>query len=128
MSVPTFLHLKRIAVERPITTLCVVAIGLTLPLQTALLIAGLNVFPGKLAELVFLLGTAVLITSWIGGRSAVGRLFSGLTKWRIGAGRAAVVLLAMPILTIGVGAATGTLHRPDKGWVVELLTYLALLA
>ena len=128
MSVPTFLHLKRIAVKRPITTLCVVAIGLTLPLQTALLIAGLNVFPGKLAELVFLLGTAVLITSWIGGRSAVGRLFSGLTKWRIGTGRAAVVLLAMPILTIGVGAATGTLHRPDNGWVVELLTYLALLA
>ena len=128
MSVPTFLHLKRIAVKRPITTLCVVAIGLTLPLQTALLLAGLNVFPGKLAELVFLLGTAVLITSWIGGRSAVRRLFSGLTKWRIGTGRAAVVLLAMPILTIGVGAATGTLHRPDNGWVVELLTYLALLA
>ena len=128
MSVPTFLHLKRIAVKRPITTLCVVAIGLTLPLQTALLIAGLDVFPGKLAELVFLTGTAVLITSWIGGRSAVGRLFSGLTKWRIGTGRAALVLLAMPILTIGVGAATGTLHRPDNGWVVELLTYLALLA
>jgi membrane protease YdiL (CAAX protease family) len=128
MSVPTFPHLKRIAVSRPITTLCVVAIGLTLPLQTALLIAGLNVFPGKLAELVFLLGTAVLITSWIGGRSAVRRLFSGLTKWRIGTGRAALVLLAMPILTIGVGAATGTLQRPDKGWVVELLTYLALLA
>ena len=128
MSVPTFPHLKRIAVKRPITTLCVVAIGLTLPLQTALLLAGLDVFPGKLAELVFLLGTAVLITSWIGGRSAVRRLFSGLTKWRIGTGRAAVVLLAMPILTIGVGAATGTLHRPDKGWAVELLTYLALLA
>jgi membrane protease YdiL (CAAX protease family) len=128
MSVPTFPHLKRIAVKRPITTLCVVAIGLTLPLQTALLLAGLDVFPGKLAELVFLLGTAVLITSWIGGRSAVRRLFSGLTKWRIGTGRAAVVLLAMPILTIGVGAATGTLHRPDKGWAVELLTYLVLLA
>jgi membrane protease YdiL (CAAX protease family) len=85
-------------------------------------------FPGKLAELVVLLGTAVLITSWIGGRSAVRRLFSGLTKWRIGTGRAALVLLGMPILTVGVAVATGTLDMPDNGWAVELLTYLALLA
>jgi hypothetical protein len=75
MSVLTFPHLKRIAVERPITTLCVVAIGLTLPLQTALLLAGIDLFIGKLAELVFLTGTAALITSRIGGRGAVRRLF-----------------------------------------------------
>jgi membrane protease YdiL (CAAX protease family) len=127
MSVLTFTPLKRIAVERPITTLCVVAIGLTLPLQTALLLAGLDVLPGKLAELLFLTGTAALITSWIGGRSAVRRLFGGLTKWRIGAGRWALVLLAMPILTIGVAAATGTLHTPDHGWAGEALNYLVLL-
>jgi membrane protease YdiL (CAAX protease family) len=126
MSVLTFPHLKRVAVERPITTLCVVAIGLTLPLQTALLLAGIDLFIGKLAELVFLTGTAALITSRIGGRSAVRRLFSGLTKWRIGTGRAALVLLAMPILTIGVASATGTLHTPDHGWAGEALTYLVL--
>ena len=45
MSVLTFTPLKRIAIERPITTFCVVAIGLTLPLQTALLLAGLDVLP-----------------------------------------------------------------------------------
>jgi uncharacterized protein len=127
MPVLTSPHLKRIAVERPITTLCVVAIGLTLPLQTALLLAGVDLFPGKLAELVFLTGTAALITSWIGGRSAVRRLFSGLTKWRIGAGRAALVLLAMPIITIGMAVATGTLHSPDHGWAGEALTYVVLL-
>jgi hypothetical protein len=65
-------QLKRLAVERPVTSLCVVAIGLTLPLQVALLLAGVDLFTGKLAELVFLTGTAALITSWIGGRSAVG--------------------------------------------------------
>ena len=93
--------MRRYAVARPITTLCVVAIGLTLPLQTGLLLAGLDVFPGKLAELVFLTGTAAVITSWSGGRGAVRRLFGGLTRWRIGAGRWAMVLLAMPVLTIG---------------------------
>src|SRR4051795_431776 len=112
MSAITPSHLKRIAVERPITTLCVVAIGPTLILQTALLLAGVDLFPGKLAELVLLTGVATLITSWIGGRGAVLRLFGGLMKWRIGAGRWALVLVAMPILTVAVAAATGTLHAP----------------
>ena len=99
MSVLTVPHLKRVAVDRPITTLCVVAIGPTLPLQTGLLLAGVDLFPGKLAELLLLTGAAALITSWIGGRGAVRRLFGGLTKWRIGTRRWALVLLAMPILT-----------------------------
>lgn len=119
---------KEVAVDRPITTLCVVAIVPTLALQTALLIAGLDVFPGKLAELVLLTGTATLITYCIGGRSAVRRLFGGLTEWRIGAGRWALVLLAMPALTVGVAAATGTLHSPEHGWGSEALTYLVLFA
>ena len=32
----------------------------------------------------------------------------------------------MPVLTIGVAAATGTLHSPDHGWAGEALTYLVL--
>jgi CAAX protease family protein len=120
--------MRQYAAQRPITALCVVAIGLTIPLQMALLVAGLNVFPGKLAELLLLTGTATLITSWIGGRAAVRRLFGGLTRWRIGAGRWAMLLLAMPALTIAVAAASGTLHSPDHGWVGQGLTYLALLA
>ena len=128
MSTVTLPHLKRVAVDRPITTLCVVAIGATLALQTGLLLAGVDLFPGKLAELVLLTGAATLITFWIGGRGAVRRLFGGLTKWRIGAGRWALVLLAMPILTVGVAAATGTLHSPEHGWAGEALTYLVLFA
>jgi membrane protease YdiL (CAAX protease family) len=119
--------MKRYAVQRPITALCVVAVGLTVPLQMALLVAGLDVFPGKVAELLFLTGTAALITSWAGGRVAVRRLFSGITTWRIGVGRWAMILLAMPALTLGVAAATGTLHTPDHGWVGEGLTYLLFL-
>ena len=108
--------MKRFAVARPVTTLCLVVIGVSLPLLTGLLVAGVDLLPGKLAELVLLTGTATLITSWIGGRPAVRRLFGGLTRWRIGAGRWAVVLLAMPVLTVGVAAATGTLHWPERGW------------
>ena len=58
MSTLTLPHLKQVAVDRPITTLCVVAIGPTLLLQTALLLAGVDLFPGKLAELVLLTGVA----------------------------------------------------------------------
>jgi len=128
MSTVTHPHLKQVAVDRPITTLCVLTIGPTLALQTGLLLAGVDLFPGKLAELLLLTGAATLITSWIGGRGAVRRLFGGLTKWRIGAGRWALVVVAMPILTIGVAAATGTLHSPEHGWAGEVLTYLVLFA
>ena len=119
--------MKRFAVARPVLTFCLVVIGVSLPLLTALLVAGLDVFPGKLAELLLLTATAALITGWTGGRPAVRRLFGGLTRWRIGAGRWVVVALAMPVLTVGVAAVTGTLHRPEHGWGREALTYLVLL-
>ena len=119
--------MKRYAVQHPITALCVVAIGLTVPLQMALLVAGMDVFPGKLAELLVLTGTATLITSWIGGRSAVRALFGGLTRWRIGVGRWVMVVVAMPVLTITVAAITGTLHQPNHGWAGVGLSYLVFL-
>ena len=118
--------MRHYAVQRPITALCVLAVGLSVPLQMGLLVAGLNPFPGKVAELVLLTGTAALITSWIGGRVAVRRLLRGITRWRIGVGRWATILLAMPVLTVGVAAATGTLHIPDHGWVEEGLTSVML--
>jgi membrane protease YdiL (CAAX protease family) len=128
MSDPTVAHLRQVAVDRPITALCVLALAPTLALQTALLLAGVNLFPGKLTELVLLTAVSTLITFWIGGRSAVGHLYGGLTKWRIGAGRWALVLMAMPILTMGVAAATGTLHTPKHGWTGEIGIYLVLFA
>ena len=119
--------MKRFAVARPVTTLCLVVIGVSLPLLTGLLEAGLDLLPGKLAELLLLSGTATLITAWSGGRPAVRRLFGGLTRWRIGAGRWGVVAVAMPVLTVGVAAVTGTLHRPEHGWAREAVTYVVLL-
>src|SRR4051794_13154043 len=128
MPSPTLRRVKQVAVHRPITTLCAIVIAPTLAVQTGLLLAGVDLFPGKLAELVLLTGVATVITSWIGGRLAVRRLFGGLAKWQIGAGRWALVLLAMPILTVAVAATTGTLHAPKHGWAGEALTYLVLFA
>ena len=128
MSTATLPRLKRVAIDRPITSLCVLVIVPTLTMQTGLLLAGIDLFPGKLAELLLLTGAATLITSWIGGRGAVRQLFGGLRKWRIGAGRWALVLGAMPTLTVGVAAATGTLQSPEHGWTGEVLIYLVLFA
>jgi membrane protease YdiL (CAAX protease family) len=119
---------RAFATRRPVLTLCLLAIGLTVPLQMALLVAGLDVLPGKAAELVFLTGSAVLITGWTGGRAAVRQLFARLLRWRIGAARWLLVLLAMPILTVAVAAATGTLQAPVAGWTGVALFYLTVLA
>ncbi|WP_405070902.1 hypothetical protein OG558_15540 [Kribbella sp. NBC_01510] len=63
MSTVTPPYLKQVAVDRPITTLCVLTIGPTLALQTVLLLAGVDLFPGKLAELLLLTAAATLITT-----------------------------------------------------------------
>ena len=108
---------------RPVLAFCIIVIALTVPVQLAFLVAGRDVMPAKAAELVVLPGTAVLLTALAGGRAAVRRLFAGLTRWRIGVARWALVLLAMPVLTIGVAVVTGTLHTPAGGWGKVALTY-----
>jgi membrane protease YdiL (CAAX protease family) len=119
--------IRALAVRRPILTLCVVAIGLTVSLQMALVLTGRDIFPGKAAELLFLPGTAVLLTAWIGGRSAVRRLFAGLLRWRIGVTRWLLILFALPLLTLAFLAATGTLATPAKGWGDLALWYVLVL-
>jgi membrane protease YdiL (CAAX protease family) len=102
--------------RHPVAVFLTVAIGLTWAIQWAFLIAGQDLTPALLAELVILLGTSVWVTAVADGRSGVRRLFAGLVRWRVGAGRAVVLLLAMPALTLLVAAATGTLDRPTAGW------------
>jgi membrane protease YdiL (CAAX protease family) len=118
---------RRFVTRRPVLALCLVAVGLSAPLVMAFLVAGLNPLPAKAAELLFLPGSAVLITAWTGGRAAVRSLLSGLLHWRIGVGRWLLVLLAMPALTLAVAAAIGTLRAPDKGWGDVALWYLVFL-
>ena len=90
------------------------------------LLAGVNVMPAKIAELVVLLGGATWICHAIGGRSEIRRLYAGLTRWRLG-WRYLILIMAMPLLTLTVALATRTLHSRTGGWGSVVLTYLLLL-
>jgi membrane protease YdiL (CAAX protease family) len=110
--------------RHPVGVFVTIALSLTWATQFTFLLNDADVTPALLAELVFLLGGATLITAWTEGRSGVRRLDGGVTRWRLGAGRYVVLLTAMPLLTLLVGAVTGTLHHPAGGWLKLVLAYL----
>jgi membrane protease YdiL (CAAX protease family) len=111
-------------VRHPVGLFCLIAIALTWATQLVFLAAGQDLSPALLAELVFLLGTATAITARTEGRAGVRRLFAGVLRWRLGVARYAFLLLAMPLLTMLVAAATGTLRSPDGGWLKMAGVYL----
>ncbi len=119
--------IRAFAVRRPVLAFCLFAVGLSVSLMAALLIADVTVIPGKAAQLLILPGTALLITAWLSGRAGVRRLLASMLRWRIGIARWLLVLLALPVLTLAIAAATGTLEAPPKGWLNIATTYLLTL-
>jgi uncharacterized protein len=117
---------RRTARARPVLLLAIVSVAFVWLTQMASVLAGLDLVPAKIAELVLLLVLAVIITGIGGGRRAVRGLFAGLVRWRIGWWYVLVVV-AMPLLTVLVAAVTGTLRAPDQGWLDVALTYVAFL-
>jgi membrane protease YdiL (CAAX protease family) len=71
-----------------------------------------------------LMGTALVLTRWAGGRGAVRELLRRAVQIRIGILRFVAILTAMPVLTLGVAAATGTLQTPAGGWARLVVSYL----
>jgi uncharacterized protein len=120
-------RIRAFAVRRPVLTFCVFAVGLSVSLIFALLIADVTVIPGKAAQLVIVPGAALLITAWLSGRAGVRRLLASMVRWRIGIGRWLMVLFALPALTLAVAAATGTLEPAPEGWLNIATTYLLSL-
>ncbi|MEN3266938.1 lysostaphin resistance A-like protein [Pseudonocardia sp.] len=116
-----------LTVRRPIAVLLVSTVSLTLAAQAFFLLNGWNVMPAKVLELILLLGGATLLTALAGGRPEVRRLFAGLTRWRIGVGPMLMVVVALPLLTMAVGAATGSLQSVEGGWVQVAMMYLLFL-
>jgi CAAX protease family protein len=112
--------------RHPIGVLLVAGTAFVWITQMASLLAGVDVMPAKLGELVVLLGLAVWISARVGGRREVGRLFAGLRRWRLGR-RYLMLIAAMPLITVGVAAATGTLRSPADGWAGVVVTYLMFL-
>jgi uncharacterized protein len=117
-------RVRAVVRRHPLGVFLTVVIGLTWATQFGCLVLGADLTPALLAELVFLLGGATLVTAWTEGRAGVRRLYAGVVRWRLGLRRYAVLLTAMPVLTLLVAAVTGTLHQPDGGWPRLVLTYL----
>jgi membrane protease YdiL (CAAX protease family) len=73
---------------------------------------------------VLLFGTAVAVTRLVDGAVGVRRLLSRVFAWRIGLPWALVVFVALPVVSVLVAGASGTLRNPSGGWLWEVLSYL----
>src|SRR6476620_10612925 len=123
-STPSAHPLSRLIADRPVAAFLAIAIGLTwaaVILSVALL--G-NAVPGILAELLILMGTAVLVTKAADGSTGVRALFRQAIRWRVGTGWYVAAVFAVPALTVFVAAATGTFHQPSDGWGPLAALYL----
>ena len=117
---------QRSAGTHPILLLLGPSIAFVWLTQVASALAGIDLMPAKLAELVILIGWAAAITWATDRRGGVRQLFAGLLRWRLG-WRYLLLVVAMPVLTAGVAQATGTLHSPVEGWITVAVTYLFFL-
>ena len=116
--------LRRRVASRPIAAFTVMAFTLGWPLL-ALRAAGIAATPAGYAfTYVALLGSALTVTWAIGGRPAVLRFLSRYLIWRLGVGRWALVVLGLPMLTVAVAAASGTLHVAGHDWAYVAGAYL----
>jgi membrane protease YdiL (CAAX protease family) len=109
--------------RHPVTAFSVGALGLGWPLLGAYTAFGI-IWLGPVFTYGALLGSALLVTALVDGTAGVRRLLLRLLLWRFGIERWAVVVLAMPVLTLGVAAVTGTLRTPVTGWGATAWAYL----
>jgi uncharacterized protein len=117
---------QRSAIAHPILLLLGLAIPFVWITQLGSALVGIDLMPAKLAELLVLLGLAVVITRATDRRGGARQLFAGLLRWRLG-WHYPLLVLAMPLLTVGVALITGSLRSPVDGWLTVGLTYLAFL-
>jgi hypothetical protein len=102
-----------------------IAFSIGFPTLSMPLLTGLPDAPFLLVYLyVALLAPLLLVTRWADGPGSVRQLLSRALLWRFGVGRWLVVVFAVPVLTIGLGAATGSLRTPGDGWLTEIGLYL----
>jgi membrane protease YdiL (CAAX protease family) len=120
--------IRAYAVRRPVTAFLTVVLSIGLPVLTLAVALGIETGPFVLV-IAFggLAGGALLITRWAEGPAGVRDLLGRLFRWRFGIGHWLTIVLAMPLLTLGVAAVTGTLRTPPKGWAFEAGAYLFLV-
>jgi uncharacterized protein len=116
------------AERRPITTYLLLMYPVAWALAGLLFVLRVPVeLAIAVANLVGVLGPAVLVSYWIGGPEAVRRLFAGVLHWRVGIGWYVLAIVAMPVLTIAISLVTGTLPHTQVGWLGLCLSYLLSL-
>src|SRR4051794_29627612 len=116
------------AERRPITTYLLLMYPVAWALAALLFVLRVPAEAAiAVANLVGVLGPAVLVSYWIGGREAVRRLFAGVLHWRVGIGWYLLAIVAMPVLTIAISLVTGTLPDTQVGWLGLCLAYLLTL-
>ncbi len=122
---PRQTRLTRFTQRRPITAFALAVFAVGWPMLAIPVIAGLPVEPFLLiATLVGLLGSALVVTRVTAGPGAIRQLLSRVLIWRFSPGRWAVIVLAMPVLTVALAAASGTFESPAGGWGSVAATYL----
>jgi uncharacterized protein len=112
--------------RHPLLSFTVPVIATTWVVQLGFLVAGLPLFPALVIELVILVTTASTVTRRLTGRPGFRQLFAGALRWRFGVGWYALVLLAMPVLTLAVAAVTGTLDVASNELVGATVAYFFL--
>ncbi len=112
--------------RRPVLVFLLFALGLGWLIMGSALVAGIPIVPVPLLLVMFgaLLPAALIVTRRADGPGAVRRLLRRTLLWRFGLGRWAVVLFAVPVLTIAFAAVSGTLATPEGGWAREVGVYL----
>jgi hypothetical protein len=116
-------RIRRLVVRHPVGAYLLLAYPIGWTLRVGLTLVGApNQLSETAATLVGIAAPAVLITYLGSGGDGVRRLLSGVARWRIGFGRLAFVVGAVPAMTLAVAAATGTLGNPTGGWAKLVLT------
>lgn len=113
-----------VAARRPLTTFLVLALGIgwvSLGIPVAL---GIDSSPFLILMLLGLLVPSLLVTRAADGWPGVRHLLARAFQWRFSLVRWAVVVFAMPAITLALSAATGTLVDPAGGWLAMTGWYL----
>jgi membrane protease YdiL (CAAX protease family) len=116
---------RTFAQRRPLAAFLLLAFLIGVPGLVIPLLVGIPLMPFLLL-LVFvaLLGSSLLVTWKADGPAGVRKLLSRVVQWRFSTWRWAIVLFAVPVLTVALAAASGTLVSPERGWAAEIGLYL----
>jgi hypothetical protein len=118
-------HRGNFAQRYPLTMFLVLAFAIGVPGIVIPLLLGVPSALGVLwLVFVALLGSSLLVTWLADGRAGVRKLLSRVVLWRFSAWRWAIILFAVPVLTVALAAASGTLTSPERGWAAEIGWYL----